>query len=287
MMSPVTLLKFLKIMPITGPATQSIIGTMRNPSFIVFIGVYVFVLLSFSIAFHLGFGTFIIDLKNYGSTIMAMFRMALGDFDYDSLNDANKIFGPLFFITFMFFMGIIFMNMFIAVLSEIYMSLQEENDKIWEIFITNLMIENNKWTYRLRRFLYKFKLRREANYHLFSHSKAVRIDVIELPTLSDRSTSDLSFSRERSRSTINLVDSIRDTEGASKVDQHSEDEEQMFSLEEDEIFDLTLQLRNERTERTNMQIAKLIEDNNSKMQSQIDEVKSMIEKLQKTLDKKK
>lgn len=40
---------------------------------------------------------------------MTMFRMALGDGDYQSLEDSNRVFGPILFILFMFFVGILLM----------------------------------------------------------------------------------------------------------------------------------------------------------------------------------
>lgn len=38
-----------------------------------------------------------------------MFRMVQGDYSYSDLDNANRVFGPLCFLVYMFFVGILFM----------------------------------------------------------------------------------------------------------------------------------------------------------------------------------
>lgn len=46
--------------------------------------------------------------------------------------------------------------MFIAVLSQVYMDIKTDNDQSWEIYITNLMVEESR-TYKWRLYYRKFR----------------------------------------------------------------------------------------------------------------------------------
>ena len=49
----------------------------------------------------------------------------LGEFDFESLQQANQALGPLLFITFVLFVFFILVNMFIAILGEEHESVSE------------------------------------------------------------------------------------------------------------------------------------------------------------------
>ena len=55
-----------------------------------------------------------------------MFRIILGDFDFNALESANRILGPLFFLTYVFFVFFVLMNMFIAIINDTYAEIKEE-----------------------------------------------------------------------------------------------------------------------------------------------------------------
>jgi len=50
----------------------------------------------------------------------------LGDFDFDSLEQANRILGPAFFLTYVFFVFFVLLNMFIAIINDTYAEIKEE-----------------------------------------------------------------------------------------------------------------------------------------------------------------
>lgn len=86
----------------------------------------------------------------------AMFRMIFGDFDFDGLSATNRVLGPLLFVFFFVFVGLTLLvcfeelfnfwfsflqNMFIAVLSDIYIQAEKRNEATWEILISRLKTE--------------------------------------------------------------------------------------------------------------------------------------------------
>lgn len=49
-----------------------------------------------------------------------MFRIILGDFDFDQLEAANRVLGPIFFMLFVFFVFFVLINMFLAIINDTY-----------------------------------------------------------------------------------------------------------------------------------------------------------------------
>ena len=55
-----------------------------------------------------------------------MFRTILGDFDFDSLQQANRVLGPAFFILYVFFVFFILLNMFLAIINDTYAEVKSD-----------------------------------------------------------------------------------------------------------------------------------------------------------------
>ena len=55
-----------------------------------------------------------------------MFRIILGDFDFESLEAANRVLGPIFFLTYVFFVFFVLLNMFIAIINDTYGEIKSE-----------------------------------------------------------------------------------------------------------------------------------------------------------------
>lgn len=43
------------------------------------------------------------DLVLFPSSSFTQFRIILGDFDYSSIDNANRVLGPIYFVTYVFF----------------------------------------------------------------------------------------------------------------------------------------------------------------------------------------
>ena len=56
----------------------------------------------------------------------ALFNILLGDFDFLQLQKTNGIFGPIFFILYIFFIFFIVMNLFLAIINENYLIVKDE-----------------------------------------------------------------------------------------------------------------------------------------------------------------
>jgi len=49
-----------------------------------------------------------------------LFRIILGDFNFQALQQANRILGPTYFILYVFFVFFILLNMFLAIINDTY-----------------------------------------------------------------------------------------------------------------------------------------------------------------------
>ncbi len=56
----------------------------------------------------------------YANCSFTLFRIILGDLNFEPIRDANRVFGPIFFISFVFFVFFILFNMFIAIINDAY-----------------------------------------------------------------------------------------------------------------------------------------------------------------------
>jgi len=133
-------LKLLRIPPFTGPAVSSILDTLSEGNFLVFMFLFILVVISFAIAHSLGFGGAMGTHATIGISITTMVRAIFGDFDYPTLSATDRILGPFFFITFMVFCGLLLINMLIAIISNLYTEVEKRNEIVWERSITKLMI---------------------------------------------------------------------------------------------------------------------------------------------------
>lgn len=55
-----------------------------------------------------------------------LFRIILGDFDFHAIEDANRILGPIFFITYVFFVFFVLINMFLAIINDTYAEVKSD-----------------------------------------------------------------------------------------------------------------------------------------------------------------
>ncbi|GAA6111132.1 polycystic kidney disease 2-like 1 protein [Tachysurus ichikawai] len=75
---------------------------------------------------YLLFGTQVESFSTFQKCIFTQFRIILGDFDYDSIDQANRILGPIYFFTYVFFVFFVLLNMFLAIINDTYSEVKEE-----------------------------------------------------------------------------------------------------------------------------------------------------------------
>lgn len=74
------------------------------------------------------------DYRSMISTIESLFNILLGGFDFNSMEEADRIFGPILFFSFMLIMVMILMNMFLTILMDAFAEVQgDENLKANEL----------------------------------------------------------------------------------------------------------------------------------------------------------
>ncbi|XP_029453870.1 polycystin-2 [Rhinatrema bivittatum] len=69
---------------------------------------------------YLVFGTQVDDFSTFQDSIFTQFRIILGDFNFTEVEEANRILGPIYFTSFVFFMFFILLNMFLAIINDTY-----------------------------------------------------------------------------------------------------------------------------------------------------------------------
>ncbi|XP_032876055.1 polycystin-2 [Amblyraja radiata] len=69
---------------------------------------------------YLVFGTQVDDFSTFHTCIFTQFRIILGDFDFAKIEEADRILGPVYFATFVFFIFFILLNMFLAIINDTY-----------------------------------------------------------------------------------------------------------------------------------------------------------------------
>lgn len=91
-----------------------------------FIIVFMMVFLAYAELGVLIFGGELDDFKNMFHSIYTLFRIILGDFDFHSMEQSNRILGPIYFIAYVFIVFFILINMFIAIISDTYSEVRAE-----------------------------------------------------------------------------------------------------------------------------------------------------------------
>ncbi|XP_038060410.1 polycystic kidney disease 2-like 1 protein isoform X3 [Patiria miniata] len=69
---------------------------------------------------YLVFGTQIKDFSSVGDCIFTLLRIVLGDFNFHELQEANRVLGPIFFMTYVFVVFFVLLNMFLAIINDTY-----------------------------------------------------------------------------------------------------------------------------------------------------------------------
>ncbi|NXI48989.1 PK2L2 protein, partial [Chloroceryle aenea] len=93
---------------------------------------FLFFIVFFSYA-QLGYLVFesqVEEFSTFPNCIFTQFRIVLGDFNFEVIEAANRILGPIYFITFVFFVLFILLNMFLAIINDTYSAVKAEFELI-------------------------------------------------------------------------------------------------------------------------------------------------------------
>ncbi|XP_078087585.1 polycystin-2-like protein 1 [Mustelus asterias] len=75
---------------------------------------------------YLIFGTQVEPYHTFGNCIFTQFRIILGDFDFHEIEQANQILGPIYFVTFVFSLFFVLLNVFLAIINDTYSEVKDD-----------------------------------------------------------------------------------------------------------------------------------------------------------------
>ncbi|UJR37362.1 hypothetical protein I4U23_030070 [Adineta vaga] len=87
---------------------------------------FMIVFLAYAQLGYLLFGSMVEDYKTFSASIFTLFRIILGDFDFDAILNAHRILGPIFFLTYVFFVFFVLLNMFLAIINDTYSEVKND-----------------------------------------------------------------------------------------------------------------------------------------------------------------
>ncbi|KYO25132.1 hypothetical protein Y1Q_0001766 [Alligator mississippiensis] len=101
---------------------------------------------------YLLFGTQVENFSTFVKCIFTQFRIILGDFDYNAIDNANRVLGPVYFVTYVFFVFFVLLNMFLAIINDTYSEVKEElSNQKNELQISDILKQGyNKTLMRLK-----------------------------------------------------------------------------------------------------------------------------------------
>ncbi|UJR20747.1 hypothetical protein I4U23_023865 [Adineta vaga] len=83
----------------------------------------------FSAFAQLGYLTFGIQIEGFRAfqySVYTLFLVILGSFDFPALQQAHRVLGPIFFLTYVFFVFFVLLNMFLAIINDTYMEVKAD-----------------------------------------------------------------------------------------------------------------------------------------------------------------
>ncbi|XP_013875367.1 polycystic kidney disease 2-like 1 protein [Austrofundulus limnaeus] len=97
---------------------------------------------------YLLFGMQVETFSTFVKCIFTQFRIILGDFDFDAIDNANRILGPIYFVTYVFFVFFVLLNMFLAIINDTYSEVKEElSSQKDELQITDIIKQSYMKTF--------------------------------------------------------------------------------------------------------------------------------------------
>eukprot|EP01063_Lacrimia_lanifica_P012712 TRINITY_DN19397_c0_g1_i1.p1 TRINITY_DN19397_c0_g1~~TRINITY_DN19397_c0_g1_i1.p1 ORF type:complete len:914 (+),score=350.76 TRINITY_DN19397_c0_g1_i1:121-2862(+) len=104
-----------------------------------FLVIFGIIFTGFALAFQVGFGSDVEEYSNFSSSVMSLFRMLLGEFDYFSLQNSNRVLAPIFFVFYNILVLMVMSNMFIAIISGAYANAIAEQHTLDENYLSSAL----------------------------------------------------------------------------------------------------------------------------------------------------
>ncbi|XP_023018809.2 polycystin-2-like protein 1 isoform X2 [Leptinotarsa decemlineata] len=75
---------------------------------------------------YLIFGSEVENFSSFGVAMFTLLRTILGDFDYQEIEAANRILAPIYFLSYIFLVFFVLLNMFLAIINDTYSDVKTE-----------------------------------------------------------------------------------------------------------------------------------------------------------------
>ncbi|XP_022779645.1 uncharacterized protein LOC111321123 [Stylophora pistillata] len=118
------LFRFNKRMALIG----STLGAVAKPLGMFCIS-FMIVYIAYATMAWLAFGIENDKFRNFLVVLETQMSIVLGDFDYDEFQSANRLLGPIYFFSFMYFSVFYLLNMFMAIINDTFSEVKSSNDK--------------------------------------------------------------------------------------------------------------------------------------------------------------
>ncbi|XP_046393954.1 polycystic kidney disease 2-like 1 protein [Ischnura elegans] len=118
---------------------------------------FLIVFFAFAQLGYLLFGTQVKAFKSFGDSSFTLLCIILGEFDFEAMQNANRILGPIFFFCYVFSVFFILLNMFLAIINDTYTEVKTE------ITVNRRDFEFVKYFQKLARKLNSKRRRREPD----------------------------------------------------------------------------------------------------------------------------
>jgi len=102
------------------PRMDSILLTVSTCAFdlVLFFIMFSIIMFGFTAAFYIVFGPYLSDYNSLATCFGTLFRILLGDFDYQSLDEVNSTMAPILFYSFIVMGFMLLMNMLLAIVCD-------------------------------------------------------------------------------------------------------------------------------------------------------------------------
>ncbi|KAL0207537.1 hypothetical protein P9112_012165 [Eukaryota sp. TZLM1-RC] len=88
--------------------------------------IFLILIIGYSFCGRLAFGIDVFEYRSLPHACLALFRMMVGDFNYEDLWNANRVIAPIFLVSFTLLIYFILLNMFLAIINDTFTVIRQK-----------------------------------------------------------------------------------------------------------------------------------------------------------------
>lgn len=129
----------LTLVPKLGPMLVAVTATLRDMSVVLYLALFGLLMSFFGIAFHMAVGRETQTFGTLGSSIVGLFNIALGENSFIRSDTPPRTFTTVLFVVFIMFLGIVILNLFIGIVTDVYPAAKSRSEHDWEQLVTQML----------------------------------------------------------------------------------------------------------------------------------------------------